>query len=296
MVNKYLSSLLKSRSSLTRSHQGTESSSSHDAYSDVLSCATSVTSFDKNIKKRPRSTIEGEDNKLEESDERSQQLKRPSSSSIASDGKVLACPFSKRYPERYSNLNTLELQYRGCSSGFWTDISRLKQHLYRVHCRPDHYCPCCFEAFDNSDVLDKHSRQRNCVVKASPFADKITKDQANRIKKKTPRIDKCRCWYNIYSILFPGTPMPQSPFAAETTTELLQSYDSFYRRKAPSRLAAIIESKLTNDASLEPPRLQLPHDLLEDSISELFQQLRNEFRPALPAHYDIDAPIDVPYT
>jgi hypothetical protein len=47
------------------------------------------------------------------------------------DGRVLACHYCKHDPNRYSELNTAEINYRGCSSVFATELYRLKQHLYR---------------------------------------------------------------------------------------------------------------------------------------------------------------------
>jgi hypothetical protein len=38
---------------------------------------------------------------------------------------LLACPFHKMDPIRYSGLNAVEKEYRICSSGYWPDISRL---------------------------------------------------------------------------------------------------------------------------------------------------------------------------
>jgi hypothetical protein len=40
--------------------------------------------------------------------------------------RLLACPFHKMNPIRYSGLNEREKEYRRCSSGYWPDISRLK--------------------------------------------------------------------------------------------------------------------------------------------------------------------------
>jgi hypothetical protein len=40
--------------------------------------------------------------------------------------RLLACPFHKMNPIRYSELNGREKEYRRCSSGYWPDISRLK--------------------------------------------------------------------------------------------------------------------------------------------------------------------------
>jgi hypothetical protein len=40
--------------------------------------------------------------------------------------RLLACPFHKMNPIRYSELNEREKEYRRCSSGYWPGISRLK--------------------------------------------------------------------------------------------------------------------------------------------------------------------------
>jgi hypothetical protein len=40
--------------------------------------------------------------------------------------RLLACPFHKMDPMRYSGHNELEKEYRKCSSGYWPDIPRLK--------------------------------------------------------------------------------------------------------------------------------------------------------------------------
>lgn len=40
--------------------------------------------------------------------------------------RLLACPYQKYDPQRYSERNVLEKEYRGCASCFITDINRLK--------------------------------------------------------------------------------------------------------------------------------------------------------------------------
>jgi hypothetical protein len=46
--------------------------------------------------------------------------------SSTSSPRLLACPFHKMNPIRYSGLNEREKEYRTCSSGYWPGISRLK--------------------------------------------------------------------------------------------------------------------------------------------------------------------------
>ena len=40
--------------------------------------------------------------------------------------RLLACPFNKSNPQRYSDRNNREMEYRGCSSCYITSIPRLK--------------------------------------------------------------------------------------------------------------------------------------------------------------------------
>jgi hypothetical protein len=69
----------------------------------------------------------------DESDqERDDHPRRPRGGMQKADGsstkspRLLACPFHKMNPIRYSGLNEREKEYRKCSSGYWPDISRLK--------------------------------------------------------------------------------------------------------------------------------------------------------------------------
>ena len=51
---------------------------------------------------------------------------RANDSSSDPEARLLACPYSKYDPVRYSETNADEKQYRGCSSCYLVDISRLK--------------------------------------------------------------------------------------------------------------------------------------------------------------------------
>src|SRR5271155_4886012 len=138
---------------------------------------------------------------------------------------LFACPYSKSDPLRYSQRNPIEMNYRGCSSRCLGDISRVKQHLYRVHRRPDHYCGSCFQGFDTQDLLDTHSRQRPaCEVPQSPLSEKMTQDQLNSIKRRKPGKDACETWYNIFKILFPNAPLPDSPYYDTVSPMAVQSF------------------------------------------------------------------------
>jgi hypothetical protein len=128
---------------------------------------------------------------------------------------LLACPYSKFHFERYSHKNATELNYRGCSSCVLSDISRLKQHLYRVHQYPEFHCPRCFEDLINKEQLNKHLRD-GCKPRDCPYPEKFS--DSTKLKKKWPRQPIADSWYKVFKILFPGHRLPASPYAEDLAT------------------------------------------------------------------------------
>jgi hypothetical protein len=87
-----------------------------------------------------------------------------------------------------------------------------RQHLYRIHTPPRFYCTRCFDEFESQDLLHDHSGQEEpCRPQANKFTDSITPLQLDALKKRTPKKTPQECWENIYQILFPGDPLPDSP-------------------------------------------------------------------------------------
>jgi hypothetical protein len=71
-------------------------------------------------------TGDGSDQERDDQSRRpGQGIQRVDDSSTGSP-RLLACPFHKMNPIRYSGLNEREKEYRKCSSGYWPDIPRLK--------------------------------------------------------------------------------------------------------------------------------------------------------------------------
>jgi hypothetical protein len=128
---------------------------------------------------------------------------------------LLACPYSKMDFNRYSHRNPNELNYRGCSSCVLSDISRLKQHLYRVHQYPEHHCPRCYDDFPNKEKLNTHLRD-GCQAKECPYPEKF--QDSTKLKKKWPRKSMAECWYMVWKILFPSHRQPASPYAEDLNT------------------------------------------------------------------------------
>ena len=149
----------------------------------------------------------------------------------------LACPYHKYDAARYSEQNLAETNYRHCSSCLLKDISRLKQHLYRVHCKPEHYCGRCSEVFDSRDGLDLHSRQSSpCAVGLVKYDDRMTVDQTQQLKRKMRGRNVSDAWYSIYQLLFPKASLPKSPFVDGPSDDILREFMAFAERQGPSLL------------------------------------------------------------
>ena len=86
-----------------------------------------VDTFDSSPKRQRCDQSQDHNDEEEDDDTERRRPKRqkPGSASPASP-LLLACPFQKFDPERYSEINAQEKEHRGCSSGYWPDIARLK--------------------------------------------------------------------------------------------------------------------------------------------------------------------------
>lgn len=127
--------------------------------------------------------------------------------------KLFACPYFKHDPVRYAEGNTTELNYRGCAGGLYRDISRVKQHLKRIHHYPEFYCRRCFALFDTNDKLQKHSSLREaCERRDCPYPERINETKQAKIHVKRPGKNPKELWLEIYSIIFPQSPQPDSPY------------------------------------------------------------------------------------
>lgn len=91
--------------------------------------------------------------------------------------KSLACPYFKKDSRRH----------RACCGFGFSKISYMKAHIYRRHAIPI-YCPVCRESFDNVQLRDDHSRERNCEAVQNGIApDGITSEQRDWLHQRGPR-------------------------------------------------------------------------------------------------------------
>ena len=208
---------------------------------------------------------------------------RVTTESISLDGRLFACPYSKFDPIRFSERNIDEKNYRGCSSSYLSDISRLKQHLYRTHRKPDFYCRSCFEIFKSEAQLDTHTRKRPPCEPCEPhFAEKMSVEQMADVKRRKPGKTPADTWFAIFRILFPEAPLPQSPYADSVSSEAIRSFMDLFQRQAQANLSALIREQLGSTLVLRSDQERLLDSALEISIAQLVMQMGPSDREVEP--------------
>jgi hypothetical protein len=252
-------------------HDGDDPSSSSQQSSDTNSSSGVVTkSSATSLGKHPRATddVPNEDNQGPVL-----KRKRKTAPAISLDGRLLACPYCKYDPTRYSERNQEEKDYRRCASSYLTTISRLKQHLYRVHKRPEHHCVSCFMVFVSKELLDSHTRQRpSCELRPPQFEEKMTFEQLTQIKRRAPAQDPSDTWFAIFRILFPGTALPHSPYVDSVSPEVIQDFLDYFYRQAQSRFSDLIRTELQGRMLMQGDQQRILDSALESAIAQLVSQ------------------------
>ncbi|KIV79825.1 hypothetical protein PV11_07372 [Exophiala sideris] len=197
---------------------------------------------------------------------------------------LLACPHAKFNPEMYSerNTNPTQASYHKCASKILTSIARLKQHLYRVHRRPEHYCSSCYEAFKNEEARSRHERLRTCPIIDCPFAEKMSPDQYQAIKRRRLGEDCVEAWFAIFRTLFPNARrLPDNPYV-ESTESLLSrrivgEFTAFVEQEAPSRLAQRMGMPLFGTENATTLQWHL-NQVLEEALPVVLAEVQHQYQ------------------
>ncbi|KAH8743357.1 hypothetical protein F5883DRAFT_508222 [Diaporthe sp. PMI_573] len=135
---------------------------------------------------------------------------------------VFACPFQKSNPQKYHR----------CLKYTLNRIKDVKKHIYRQHTKPPYYCAPCYELFTSAGARDKHSRCADCE-KRQPFQfEGISDDQRNKLKKNSTRKKSLHeQWFEMWDVIFPGCPRPQSAFMSNYIEEMVPLLRGFWNEK-----------------------------------------------------------------
>jgi hypothetical protein len=253
--------------------ESSASSTSGRTTTNSVSITTPASSVPKSSHKRSRvDEDEGEGSR------RRKVPRTPDTSQPGSGAKLLACPFTKFDSRRYSERNELEKNYRGCSSCYLRDIARLKQHLYRVHRRPENYCPTCFASFDSGMALASHIVERSCQETPCPFEEKMTSDQLTAVKRRGLGRSERDTWFEIYKLLFPDAPLPLDPYVHSTHADDVQDFIVFFQGDGRQVLSEEINQRMFGTVNASREEQEFVDRVLAESINVLLQRLESRFR------------------
>ena len=162
--------------------------------------------------------------------------------------KLFACPFAKFDPDRYSERNHVEKNYRNCASKYLCTIPRLKQHLYRTHKRPAWYCGNCYISFKTRELSNQHNRERPpCETRDAQYEERMTDQQFEDIKRRTRGKSEYETWYTIYQILFPGVKAPRSPYVSTCDPATVQHFVTFFRWYGAEEFLGLLRDRRERD-------------------------------------------------
>ncbi|KAF2475309.1 uncharacterized protein BDR25DRAFT_340117 [Lindgomyces ingoldianus] len=177
----------------------------------------------------------------------------------------LACVFAKHDPLQYI---------------------RLRQHLERRHYVPVH-CPRCSEEFEDAAELNDHFRQvAVCDIRPTRIWSGINEEKQKALKSMRASRNKSteENWNEIYRLLFPASPLPDSPWAGEfRMSRAFRALGEFATQIAPPLITNEVKSGL-------PAELRGQ----EQHVETFFQAalpaiMRNIFAEAVQNRQDIES-------
>ncbi|KAK0736170.1 hypothetical protein B0T21DRAFT_411364 [Apiosordaria backusii] len=186
-------------------------------------------------RKRPRPRNDGE-SENDESPERPGGRPRlnPPQPDPTALNLLLACPFWKQD----SRL------WRECFRYKLKRIRDLKQHLRRNHGKVC-YCVRCGEEFENPGDLDLHYNQDVPCAKAAFQVKWLSEPQKKELRENraNPKLSVEKQWYEIWDIVFPEAPKPDSPYLDASISEDLSSFREFFLQQGPEIIRQTAENQ-----------------------------------------------------
>ncbi|KAK5988404.1 hypothetical protein PT974_12558 [Cladobotryum mycophilum] len=178
-----------------------------------------------------------------------------------------ACPFYKWKPLRYPN----------CRPKILREINRVKQHLRLDHSIPIH-CVICSMEFQNKKKLDAHLREQGCArQELKQWEGFITEEQSKKLKKRSDRKKtQFEQWYDIFAILFPAGPRPESPYMEGKSSSELLEFRAFIAQEWSALLNKLTQERLPIELrQLEAPIQQCFNSLVEEILGHLLDQFES---------------------
>ncbi|KIL90348.1 serine threonine protein kinase [Fusarium avenaceum] len=118
-----------------------------------------------------------------------------------------ACPFFK------AGIR-ISARHRACEGPGWTDINKVKEHIFRTHLVDHHktkyVCRRCDEGFKTDELFLAHQHQELACHKitSQPAYGKLTREQTSSLrslKRKYTKISDEERWFEIYKLVNPSS-------------------------------------------------------------------------------------------
>lgn len=172
---------------------------------------------------------------------------------------VFACPFQKYDPHKYHR----------CLKYTLNRIKDVKQHIYRQHTQPPYYCARCYKVFTTIDDRDGHSRRADCEKRHQPQFEGISEEQRNELKKSSPRKKSLQeQWYEVWEVIFPGHPRPQSVSIGNYVEEMVPLLRDLWNEKQAEIISGVINTRRG--------RSEVDGRLLADIMGSIFDRFQEE--------------------
>lgn len=180
----------------------------------------------------------------------------------------LACPYQKRDPIRHRDCLKLTLHR----------IKDVKQHLRRRHRQPEFYCSRCYDIFDNSQQRDEHTRRANCPTRPMPNFEGISEEQIKELIKSSGRsADDQQKWFQVWEVVFPGQPKPQSAFLDNYLEEMVSLFQGVWSSRQSDILKSVSRKDGIDSTSYGP--------IVNEIMETIFDLLKTETADSLSPNY-----------
>ncbi|KAE9575650.1 hypothetical protein CGMCC3_g8350 [Colletotrichum fructicola] len=149
-----------------------------------------------------------------------------------------------------------------CMGPGW-NISRLKEHLYRVHSLPEHACQACLAEFKSDSELAGHKKEAVCSKLSDTASGKIGKVKEGKIRQRRVKVPNHEKWKAIYEILFDCIPFPlTAPSSDAQTTQPTQTTEGSETVRGLEQYLQNMKRLSGSETSLE--RLQGFLDIIQE--------------------------------
>ena len=110
-------------------------------------------------------------------------------------------------------------------------------------------CPRCHREFADYEMMSSHAREMTCDLRPQATVICVSRKQEEQLSHRSTHKTNEERWYGIFKILFPGDPLPPSPYLDATVSEALNLTRELFLADAPAAISQALEM-----TTLENPR------------------------------------------